>query len=553
MNRKITFFCLLIIFLIAGYMRLYHLGNVPPSPDWDEAALGYNAYSIIETGRDEYGKSFPIVLRSFDDYKPALYAYLIIPFIKLFDLNVLAVRLPSALLGILTVLTTYFFVLELFRNWKPESGNGKWVALVSSFLLAISPWHIQFSRIGFESNVAVAFNVFGALFLMKGLRKPKFLLLGIFFPILGIYTYQSAKVFVPLLLLSFLIVFFKKIITIPKKYILGALILLFVMSLPMAMYMFKDKESLSRAKGVVIYSDITPFLKENVIRIMEDKKNKDFIGLILDNRRFVFGKAIVSGYLSHFDLNWLFIRGDIARHHAPGMGLLYLFELPFLLLGMYYLIFSSIERKIKIFLLSWFLLAPLPASITSGVPHAVRTLNFLPTFQVFTAIGIFLAFSFFSRYKFRFVRIFFYGLFIVIFSGNIFYYTNQYFVQQNYFNSQDWQYGYKETVSEVAKIENKYNKIIVSNIPYLDQSYMFFLFYLKYDPELYQRQKRDSAGGFRENHYFGKFEFRPIDWTSEERTNNLYIGKPDNFPVGASTVRDIYFLDGKPAIKIVKG
>src|SRR3989339_1253223 len=165
---------IILIVLIASVLRLWQLGNVPASPDWDEAALGYNAYSIMQTGKDEYGKSFPIILRSFDDYKPALYTYFIIPFIKLFDLNIVSVRLPSAIFGILTVLATYFLVTELFKKW--EMGNGKMVSLLTSFLLAISPWHIQFSRIAFEANVSLMFTLAGILLLLKSIRNSFYLI-----------------------------------------------------------------------------------------------------------------------------------------------------------------------------------------------------------------------------------------------------------------------------------------------------------------------------------------------------------------------------------------
>src|SRR2546423_2218531 len=100
MNKKLVTLLLFAIVILSAVLRLYQLGAVPISPDWDEAALGYNAYSIMQTGRDEFGTLLPVVLRSFDDYKPALYTYLIIPFIPFFDLTVLAVRLPSALFGI---------------------------------------------------------------------------------------------------------------------------------------------------------------------------------------------------------------------------------------------------------------------------------------------------------------------------------------------------------------------------------------------------------------------------------------------------------------------
>ena len=125
---------LTLIVLLAFFLRIYQLGVVPISPDWDEAALGYNAYSILKTSRDEYGKFLPLVFRSFDDYKPPLYIYLTVPSVALFGLNVFAVRFPSAVLGTLTVLLVYFLVRELFENHRHRDK----IALVSAFLLAIS-------------------------------------------------------------------------------------------------------------------------------------------------------------------------------------------------------------------------------------------------------------------------------------------------------------------------------------------------------------------------------------------------------------------------------
>ena len=101
---------------MATVLRLWQLGNIPPSPDWDEAAIGYDAYSIIHTGSDQFGKYLPVVLRSFDDYKPAFYAYLTIPSILIFGLNVFGVRLPSAIFGILSVLAVFFLLGEYSKN-----------------------------------------------------------------------------------------------------------------------------------------------------------------------------------------------------------------------------------------------------------------------------------------------------------------------------------------------------------------------------------------------------------------------------------------------------
>src|SRR3989338_5274337 len=137
-------FFLILILTVAAILRFYQLGANTPSLDWDEVAHGYNAYSILKTARDEYGYKFPLSFRSFDDYKPPIYTYLVVPSVAIFGLNDFAVRFPSALLGVLTVIFTYLMVLKLFKN--------KNIALLSSLFLAISPWHLQFSRVAFETN-----------------------------------------------------------------------------------------------------------------------------------------------------------------------------------------------------------------------------------------------------------------------------------------------------------------------------------------------------------------------------------------------------------------
>ncbi|MBU3978580.1 glycosyltransferase family 39 protein [Patescibacteria group bacterium] len=545
-NKKLlTPVLLLFIILVASFLRLYQLGMVPSSPDWDEAALGYNAYSILQTGRDEYGKFMPIVLRSFDDYKPALYMYFIAPLIPLFGVDIISVRLPSAILGILTVLASYFLIKELFKK--------KDIALLTSFLLAISPMSIQFSRVAFETNTGVAFNVFGAYFFLKGLKKPIFLILSALFFGLNLSVYQSDRVFTPLLALAFIAILWKQVFAIPKKYLIGALLVGIITILPLAINITTNTKSLYRFKGVSIFSEPTTLKNETQKRYIDDKNNGNITGVLFHNRWVAYSREIMSGYLSHFDLNWLFIRGDLARHHAPSMALLYLWELPFLLIGIYSLIFNKFTTKTKLLIFAWFLLAPVPAAVTNGVPHSVRTLNFLPTFQIFVALGIINSFLFFNKYKS-------FGIRYLIFSGvglfaafNFVYYLNQYFVQQNYFTSQEWQYGYKETVSYVQEINSKYKKIVVSDRAPFDQSHMFFLFYLKYPPELYQ-MAGNASGGFLESHKFDKYEFRPIDWANEERSSDiLYIGRPQDFERGGNILKTINYLDGKPAIVIVEG
>src|SRR5680860_712593 len=171
MKKKNILLILFGIIFLAVILRFWQLGKVPVSPDWDEVALGYNAYSVIQTGKDEYGKFLPVVLRSFDDYKPALYMYLTVPTIFLFDLNVFAVRFPSAFFGVIGVIAVFFLIRDLFKEYKYKDQ----LALLTSASLSISPWDIQFSRVAFESHVGAVFNILTALFFIKGLKKPWFL------------------------------------------------------------------------------------------------------------------------------------------------------------------------------------------------------------------------------------------------------------------------------------------------------------------------------------------------------------------------------------------
>ncbi len=545
MKKKVGLL-LLAILALAFMLRFWDLGKVPISPNWDEVALGYNAYSIIQTGRDEYGKFLPVIFRSFDDYKPGLYTYLAIPSVYTFGLNTFAVRLPSAIFGVLAVLATFYLVRELFKRDS--------YAFIAALLLAISPWHLQFSRVGFEANIGDALNIFAALFFIKGLKKPWFLTLSTVCAALSLHAYQSEKVFTPLFMLLLIAIYFKVLVKIDKKKILSAFLVGIVVTLPLIHAIVSDKNVLLRAKGTSIFQDKDWLLKDQVSILQYEVSQGDKLGVLFDNRRVLYVKTVISGYLIHFNPNWLFITGDIARHHAPGMGLLYLWELPFILIGIYFLIFGKFDRRTKLFIFGWFLLVPIPASITTELPHSVRTLNFLPVWQIFTLLGLMTAYGFWKNIKKGIFRIILAVAFLGAVFLNFFYYLNQYFVQQNFYYASEWQYGYESAIKSMQEEKKNYKKVIVSDFAPMDKSYMFFLFYLKYPPVAYQVVGVNSSGHFAAHHRFDKYEFRPINWDKEEKSSDiLYIGRPKDFPEKVKAQKIISYPDGKPAIILVEG
>jgi hypothetical protein len=204
------FFIFLLILLLAAGIRLYKLDQVPPSLYWEEAALGYDAYSILETGRDHHGQSFPIVaFSSFGDYKPAGYFYALVPAIAVFGLNDFSVRLPSVVAGVLLVIVVGLLARRLVAGKDKDKDT---VQLIAMTMAAISPWAIQFSRGGWEVNVATCLLSWGIYLGLTAWERKKtfmnvfysciaFLLLG-----LSMYTYHATRVIAPVLALGLLLV-----------------------------------------------------------------------------------------------------------------------------------------------------------------------------------------------------------------------------------------------------------------------------------------------------------------------------------------------------------
>jgi 4-amino-4-deoxy-L-arabinose transferase-like glycosyltransferase len=536
------------IVLFAALLRLWQLGLVPISPDWDEAALGYNAYSILKTGRDEYGTFLPRVLRSFDDYKPPLYTYLAIPSVAIFGLNTWAVRLPSAICGILTVLGTYLLVTRLFEKEK----RARLYGLIASFLLAISPWHLQFSRIAFEANIGLTLNVWGLYALLRGLHSRLWMGISAFLFGAALYAYHSERIFAPLLVLAVVLIWKREVFA-DRRRVLWAVVIGVLTILPLIPVML-DKTSLTRLQGTSSISDKTGLLLRSVGKLEDDLAQKDMVGTLFENRRVVYAQKIVEGYISHFSFRWLFLTGDNDRHHAPDNGLLYLWEFPFILAGMYVLYKKG--GSIAQILFVWFFIAPLAASPTNETPHAIRTLVFLPLFQIFTSLGVVAFYDWIRsiwnpahRMVRQVITVVTVGL-VVLVGCNIFYYVHMYFGHMNHEYSRFWQYGYAQAVEYAQEHKDKYQRIVVSTK--LEQPHMFFLFYTKYDPVAYLAHGGTATGGFAEiRNAFDIYQFRPIDWEKEKHDGStLYIGTPSEILSGSQ--RSIYYLNGEEAMRIAE-
>lgn len=559
-----TRICLWAILLLAFFLRFYKLNRFPAGLNADEAAIGYNVYSLIQTGRDEHGDSWPIHFKSFGDYKPGLYFYLVLPFVKILGLNIWAVRLPSAILGMLSVWVMYLLVKELFSAS---------LGLVAAILLAISPWHIHFSRGGWEANVATFFILAGIYMFLKALKSPRLFTFslppeaslafsGLFFT-LSLYTYHSARMVAPLLGLGLVLLYrkelLKRLFSKQGKLIVVSVIVASVLLIPLVRD-FLGPAGVSRFSGVGILADQGPYWRVNEQRGEHQNWNSP-LAKILHNRPIYYGLSFLENWADHFHGEFLFLSGDvIERNRVPETGQMYLFDIPFVILGFYFFLKNRPKNWQIVFL--WLAVAPAAAAMTFQTPHALRAHNMVIPLVIITAYGLYyfmvwleevLASKLPGKPK-NLKLIFTYSLLVVVYGWNFARYLHQYYIHYPQTYPEAWEYGFEQLVDYVKEVEGQYNKIYVTDK--YDQPYILFLFYLNYPPEKFQKEviltPRDKFG-FSTMRSFDKFHFEEINWEKVKNyPDSLIIGTAEEIPDSAEIIKIINFPNGKSAFKIAK-
>lgn len=543
----------------ASVYRLFELGKVPIGLEWDEVALGYDAYSILKTGKDQFGKFLPLTFRSLDDWKPPIYEYATVPAEALLGLTPFATRLPSALFGILTVCLTFIFTRIIVKNIPIINSHANTIALLASFLLTISPWHLQFSRGAFEVNISVFISLLAVYLFLKGLSKNRyFILSGLIFGI-NLFSYHSARVVSPILMSFLFFIFNKKLPA--RKHIISFFLIygfFFVLFIPILI----SPEAQMRFRATNIFDPGARYLNEKDIpKLLLDKRLEDkaagyeFAGKIFHNSHLLFLdydtlKKAFNNYISNFGFEYLFISGDAPLHHAPDFGLLYIWELPFIVLGLFF-IFSKGLNRYTVIILAWMLLVPLPNAVTREAPHSIRTELFLPSFQILASIGIFYL-LYILRNESKWViytAIIFISATLSINHG---FYLHQYYTQTNLKLSRYWMYGRKEAVDITEKLKGSYDKVLVSMK--VDMPYIFWLYYSKKDPREYLRGGGTLSGGFAdERNHFDKYEFRNFQYNTLPKNQKLLlVSVPGDFPSDAEVLDTVKYLDGSTAFLIAR-
>lgn len=504
--KNILFVIVLFLIISLGFfLRIYKLDQIPAGFFCDEAATGYNAYTISTTGKDEYGAILPAFFRSFDNYRPGIPMYFTVPFVKLFGLNEFSTRLPSAIIGTLTILIIFGLCRLLTSSYL--------IASLSALFLSISPWHIQFSRYS-EGNIYLPFFLILAtyfLFLSMKTKKIYLYYLSAVTFALTFYTYFQAYYLVPFFMIFYGFIF-KNWILKHKKETIYSLLLFIIFSIPI----------LQGLKGGYIFSRFHQISSATI------EKTPIQIGL-----------NMIQTYTAHFRPEFLLEKGDIGytthfitRFSVRGMGEIYLIQLPFVLLG-----FPTLYRKWRktfLIVVSWLILYPLGSTLApladGGGPFASRSIIGVIPFQILTSTGVYFVSSVIKN---NIVKIFFFMTIFIIITSSFKTYAKNYFVQYPLYSSDfwGWQYGARDIVKYFSLNKNKYDQLIMA--PEFNAPEIFFKFYAPNDCQ-------KCLVGLPSTNYNPKLK-------------QLFAVTPDylsKYPIDFKTLKTIYYPNNDIAFQI---
>jgi len=507
---------LILVLIFAFIIRFNNLSTTPVALFGDETDIGYQAYSILKTGKDYSGNPFPIYFQSFFEHRMPLQVYLTVPF-TIFGLNEYTVRLPSMIMGILNIFALYL-LLKTYLKKKTEQII---IPLVSALVLATSPWHIHYSRLAFDVNLMLVLILLGFIFLFKSQKNLSLLPYAILSFGLSFYAYSTSIIFLILLLPIYFFIYKDKYLPILNKNIsklFPSIITAVVILLPLIISMFSGEAS-TRFSGINITND-----QLIIDKIIGYRCQDGELGRLFHNKLLEYTRAFFGNYLQALSPYFLYIKGDpTVRHSVPDFGLLLFWTFPLLLFG---LIFSRKLSKLEVFFLSWLFIAPISSSLTiNGGNQATRLYLMLPALVFFIGKGVVVLKQLLNKRLFYLSSL----LIFIVMLIELTCWFHQYY---RHYNFQSWEaFGYaNKQASEFLKTYgNEYDRIIINNrTPWLSD----YLFWTETDPKWFQENfqgieyRTDLINNFQGfnfgNTYFGNF-IDTQQTLNELTSNDLWI------------------------------
>ncbi|HBP51236.1 MAG: hypothetical protein US68_C0002G0040 [Candidatus Shapirobacteria bacterium GW2011_GWE1_38_10] len=503
---------LILIILFAGFIRVFKISTLPPALYYDEVDAGYQAMVFNQNQTDYYGNKFPVHFHSFGDYRTSLHIYsisLLQQFTKNQDLSV---RLPSAIYGVLSVLVLYLITKSL----------------IPSFLLALSPWAIHYSRIGFEVSGMTLCLLLGILFWKQFINSKKniFIYLSALFFCLSPYFYSTAKLIILIIAVLIAVIWRKEILKLGLKSLILPVLFAVLLLVPMARDTLGGKAGY-RFSYIGIFTlphreqvvDTLRYQDASIDHPDEIGVSTSLISKIVHNKYQLIAQRFISNYVNSFSSDFLFLKGDNNTRHGFGNhGLLYLIDVVFVFIGLSIFFFKDKKNKLSSFFFCLLIFSPIPYALTrdSDFPHATRLILMLPSIIYFSYLGIA-----YLRTKYRFfifLLIPIYGIFFL----NFWHYYNYHYPNES---ARVWNMGMEEAVITTSNYPD-------SPLVYSDDYLSFVSFFLYYHP--YKLNQNDSLqnhlsqlsnDSFSGQQIDQKYYFGHVNWTnlSHFPQNTVYV------------------------------
>jgi 4-amino-4-deoxy-L-arabinose transferase-like glycosyltransferase len=511
MTRKQFIISSIIIILFASFLRLFKLGQIPAGLYWDEIAMLVDAKSISQSGKDMHGNSWAqFIFPSYGDYKLPVYIWLAAVSVKFFGVSDFALRLPSALAGIGTIVVGGYIARELTKHLTKDTIIHQFTQLTTMMIISFSPWSLLFSRTGFEGHIAQFLVALSLLVVLKSKRRF-WLFPAVFFGVLATYTYFSVRfVWPPAFIgISFLAYNKKNILRGVISTIVG-LVLYALLLLPMSQSNLYQASNQFRYSTSSVLNQFDYPVMSNVYRELAGNSPLE---RIFFHRHLLLLREFGLNVGDHLSPEYLFVSGDANLRHGTGEhGLFLLSTLPFLLAGL--LICLVRDKRVFAALLIWWFVALVPASVPETTPHALRSLNALVPIAVFIGIGA----------AFCFKKLPHSGRYLIIglFSLEATLFVCHYFTQYKLDSGSDWQAGYAHIAKRIQqlKAENEISAVYV--YPFDTRFYLWLMAYGPYTAT-------DFHSWESEDYHFKQIDtiYLPTTWkmVSVDNQKVLVVGK----------------------------
>ncbi len=456
MLKRFLFHPLTWIFILALFLRFWHLTSLPSGFHVDEVKVGWNAYSLFKTGRDDWWHAFPLHYDTFGDQRPTGLFYASVPAIAAFGLNEFAVRFTPAIFGALAVLSVFFLTKQI-------TGNNS-AASLSALMLAISPWHITLSRATSEGIVATTLILLAMLFQIRALSKKQFAptLISLLFYLSSYFFYHTSRLLIPLFVFA-IIIYFRKI-RISSLLLLGCTSLLTVV-------LALSPAARGRLSQVSIFSDQS--IKIELDRLpFEEGDNHIFVARALHNKIVLYASRFFNEYSQYISGKFLlsFQEAKPSRYQTATKGLLLYSE--FVLLGIG--LISVARKKFPSLPVLLLLLSPLPAALTTeDAPNLHRSLVMSPFISMIAGFGL--------LHILRIRRRLF-AITVLILAVELFHYSHLYIVHNPVRDALTLprNVGATELITAIGRLSPQYTNIYLTNRP--DHLYPWFAFLTGKDP-----------------------------------------------------------------------